>query len=105
MNSGWRERRLLSLEGSTTFFSAPTPSRDRCVTILRGVLLTAILPAGVSISMLPGGRLVTLLRGVLPRAMSTAGVLIPTLPRPPTARPLTISHLDSRRLDPDAPQS
>ena len=61
MNSRWRERRLLSLEGNSSFFSATTPTRARSVTILRGVLLTAISPASVSISMLYGAILVTLL--------------------------------------------
>ena len=78
MNSGWRERRLFSLEGNTSFFSAPTPTRARSVTLLRGVLPTAISPAGVS---------------------------IPTLTRAPTARRLADSHLSSRSLDPDAHQS
>jgi len=105
MNSGWRKRRLFSLEGNTSFFSAPTPTRARSVTILRGVLLTAISPAGVSISMLTGARLLPLLRGVLPRAMLTAGVSIPILTRAPTALRLANSHSASRRLDSDAHQS
>jgi len=105
MNSGWRERRLFSLEGNTSFFSAPTPTSARSVTILQGVLLTAISPADVSISMLSGARLVTLLRGVLRKPMSTAGVSIPMHNRVPTALRLTNSHPASRRLDSDAHQS
>jgi len=97
MNSGWRERRLFSLKGNTSFFSAPTPTRARSVTILRGVLLTAISPAGISISMLTGARLVTLLQGILPRAMSTAGVSIPMLTRAPTALRLANSHQPASR--------
>jgi len=105
MNSGWRERRLFSLEGNTSFFSAPTPTRARSVTILQGVLLTAISPAGISISMLSRARLVTLLRGVLRKAMSTASVSIPMHTRAPTAQHLANSHPASRRLNPDAHQS
>jgi len=78
MNSRWRERRLFSLEGNTSFFSAPTPTRARSITILRGVLLTAIWPASVS---------------------------IPMLTRAPTALRLANSHPTSRHLDPNAHQS